>query len=506
MYQNLLIFLFLGLFAFVIVFPISPAFREVPFRDSGVFLYAGQNILDGGLPYLSVWDHKGPLIYYIDALGLALIHNSWWGTWAIEFLFIYASLITGYILLQRLFGFLPAIIGSISWLTLLCFFIEGGNFTEEYGILFQFVIFYLFYVSEQERSDERQGYLLIGITTCLVFLLKPNLIGVSFAILLYLAAKTIIDDDKRQTWGKIKYFFTGFMAGIIPLSLIFCIQGNFFEFVDQFFFYNLVYSGTNVTSKFLAFEHLFSTIAYFHLEIVILASCLFAIVFVVRAQDTGILKKFLIISLINLPIEVVLISYSGMQVAHYLMTLLPIIAIFISFFVYCITSDFSLFKNPGQNRLQVFSGKVLAIILLFGLCITPFVYSFIFTQFAGCYDRITTHKSTDTDDAAHSTIRFIRENTTKDDYVLVFGAETAINFVTQRKSPTRYAYQYPLYMEGYDTPIKDQEFLSDLAKKPPRLIILTGNGATPFEKFKTIIKNYPLVAEYGNWKIYQKPA
>ncbi len=86
----------------------------------------------------------------------------------------------------------------------------------------------------------------------------------------------------------------------------------------------------------------------------------------------------------------------------------------------------------------------------------------------------------------------------------MFGAESAINFMTQRKSPTRYVYQYPLYMQGYDDPIKDQEFLSDLAKNPPKLIIITNNRKTPFEKFSAIIENYTLVANNGDWDIYQK--
>jgi hypothetical protein len=104
----------------------------------------------------------------------------------------------------------------------------------------------------------------------------------------------------------------------------------------------------------------------------------------------------------------------------------------------------------------------------------------------------------------HSTIQFILENTTKEDFVLMFGAESAINFMTQRKSPTRYVYQYPLYMQGYDDPRKDQEFLSDLAKNPPKLIIITNNRKTPFEKFSAIIENYTLVANNGDWDIYQK--
>ena len=387
--------------------------------------------------------------------------------------------------------------------TILCFFIEGGNLTEEYGILFQFIIFYLFYQYEQEQSNYKTGYLLIGEATSLIFLLKPNLIGASLTILLYLVAITVFYKNAGQALRKIKYFVTGIIAVIVPVSLIFLIQGNFFDFIDQFFFYNIIYSSTSVFSKYLAFKHYLSAIAAFNLVFILLLAWLFAIVFAFRTHDNSIHKKFLTIAIINLPIEFILASYPAELYLHYCITLLPMISIFIGFFVYCIISNFSPLTNSERNERSTFFGKILAIVIIFGLCITPYVYLLIFTRFSDCYNIVTTNGSTKyaqydsislrfnqpniTDryggfeissltstktafiqnNATDSTIRFILKNTTKDDYVLMFGAETSINFITQRRSPTRFEYQYPLYMQGYDNPLKDQEFLSDLQKILP---------------------------------------
>ena len=43
---------------------------KAPQEDAGVFLYAAQVLLDGGLPYRDVWDHKPPLIYVLDTYKL----------------------------------------------------------------------------------------------------------------------------------------------------------------------------------------------------------------------------------------------------------------------------------------------------------------------------------------------------------------------------------------------------------------------------------------------------
>src|SRR5215470_11276925 len=78
-----LVALVIAVFAYVCL-STSPWLRPVLGRDSGVFLYAGSRILAGQVPYRDVWDHKGPLIYYIDALGLLIGHGSRWGVWLLE--------------------------------------------------------------------------------------------------------------------------------------------------------------------------------------------------------------------------------------------------------------------------------------------------------------------------------------------------------------------------------------------------------------------------------------
>lgn len=45
-------------------------------RDQGVFAYAGAVILDGGLPYADVFDTKGPAMHYTYALAMALFGRS----------------------------------------------------------------------------------------------------------------------------------------------------------------------------------------------------------------------------------------------------------------------------------------------------------------------------------------------------------------------------------------------------------------------------------------------
>ena len=104
---------FLSLVGSIIaLFPSNPINLTLPSRDSGVFLYVGWRLINGDIPYRDVWDHKPPLIYFVDALGLILSPQSLWGVWLLGFLFLFLTIFFLYKSLYDSLGTLPAIIGS----------------------------------------------------------------------------------------------------------------------------------------------------------------------------------------------------------------------------------------------------------------------------------------------------------------------------------------------------------------------------------------------------------
>ena len=115
----------------VVLLPDIPLLHPIPGRDSGVFLYAGQRLLQGVPPYESIWDHKPPAIFFIDAVGLLLGQGSLWGVWLLEIASLIFATLIGYTLLRRIFGTVPALIASVWSLITLAFLLEGGNLTED---------------------------------------------------------------------------------------------------------------------------------------------------------------------------------------------------------------------------------------------------------------------------------------------------------------------------------------------------------------------------------------
>ena len=93
--------------------------------------------------------------------------------------------------LKKVFGMLPTLFAFAVFLTLFRKFTPPGNFTEQYGLLFQFLTLYLFIRSEEQgRPDHSQIrfpllHLGIGALGAVSFLLRPDLVALWLALGIY---------------------------------------------------------------------------------------------------------------------------------------------------------------------------------------------------------------------------------------------------------------------------------------------------------------------------------
>ena len=532
----------------IIYYPISPDFRDVPQRDSGVFLYIGERILNGDLPYLSVWDHKGPLLYYINAFGLFLSSNSWWGVWIFEFFLVTCAAIVGYIAILRIFGFFPAFFSSICWLTLLFFFLQGGNLTGEYALIFIFLSLLLIYIIEiQDSKKYKLGFFLIGLLLGCIFQLKPNFVGLFTALVVYLLFN-YFKTKNYQYLLKISKLFLGYFFVFFITCGILYLQGNLFSYFDQYLVYNFIYASDNSFEQmFWNFQHFVSSLSAFNLQWIIIISYIATLFYYRYIERCKPINKILLIMIIYLPIELVFVSLPRSYI-HYYLTFLPIIALFIGFFIFVMQSSMQKimeFYSISKNTEKII--HIITLIIVAGICINPYIPLLILLQFNDCtkialnneesinqtytnpyinfeevsFNQINGGKrifelssirsnqiSPIYADVKTKTIDYIINNSDSHDYVLILGAEAGINFLSKRKSPSKYVYQYPLFKKGYGDEEMMQEFLSEIYVFNPKLIIQTDNPNTPFDNIEEILSNYSFVKRIvvgkTEWKIYER--
>jgi hypothetical protein len=68
-------------------------------------------------------------------------------------------------------------------------------------------------------------------------------------------------------------------------------------------------------------------------------------------------------------------------------------------------------------------------------------------------------------------VNFIQKNSSPNDYLLHWGTVGSLNFLSERKSPSKFFYQYALRMSGYASPEIVDSFLKDIKINKPKIIV-----------------------------------
>ena len=487
---------FLG--ALCVLLPTSPLNMQLVYRDSGVFLYTGWRILNGALPYRDIWDHKPPVIFYINAAGLALSDGSRWGVWLVELALLTLAAFLGFQLIRKVFGCLPSFFSLLLWLLTLVFVLQGGNLTTEYTLPLQFAALWLI---QHVEGSKRLAWIffLIGLTGAVAFFTKQTAVGIWIAFVLYLTFQRLLSRQGRQWVRESTLIAIGALTFSAAVLLFFGVQGAFPQLWNAAFEYNFVYSAR--TSGDLA-DRLDSILrglrpltraGLLQVGLAGYAAALALVLFRRSLLDKALPLVF--IGLLNLPVELMLIGLPGRTFPHYYMTLLPILALFMGVAVWAVVYLLSIWKISTTVQ------AALALIL---------AGSLVWFSFNDYLDQVYTYRSFTRNKPV---VDYIQQNTSPGDPVLIWGAETSINYFSQRESPTRFVYQSPLHQAGYMNEDMLDEFYEDVIQNRPRLIIDTDTNDPLYrfpistEDFEEMIAqleaNYCLVRQIDAWKIYE---
>lgn len=493
--------------ALIALFPANPSNAVTPSRDSGVFFYIGWRLLHGEIPYRDVWDHKPPLIYFTDAAGLFLTPSSMWGTWFIQIVFLAATIFLLYKTIQENFSSLAAIFGSVILSSGLLAVIRQGNVTEEYALPFQAACFWLVARGLKKGYPLRDTFL-IGLLGGIAFYYKQNTIGLWLVYGMILILNRLVIKNPVQLFLDFSVLGAGVLIISGILALYFGQHNALSDFWEQAFQYNFVYIRKGETARDMI-RLITKGLLYLKLGNVIYFTIIgwlasLALAWQHRRSWFFTLNPLIFIALIDFPIEVLMIGISGRAILHYYLTLLPAMAVLSGSVVYILFKTFT-----SLQWLRTSKSKVLFLISL--------LLVLMFSQIQQVRDYPAYIQDLSYKPYPHNeVITYISQNTNRQDMVLILGAESTVNFLSRRVSPTRYVYQYPLQLLGKRTMV--EEFFDQVIQYKPKFIIDTRGRISldeklfvPIQKRSDNVKSavqylaetYQPVMYFGDWIIYE---
>jgi len=417
----------------LVLLPNHPAGRD-PAEDSGVFFYAAQRLLEGGAPYRDIWDHKPPGVYFVDAIGIALGREI--GVWLVQLGFLIAAALIGYRALRGEFGVAAALVGSLAWLVALprLFLADAAqtSFVEFYALPLQFGALLLC----RERLT-RSRALGIGALGGAALLFKPTLIGILVAIGLV----TLLRARRAAAVPVVLIAF----GAVVPLAIVMAwaaARGVLGEMVDQAVVYNRAYAGfAPVSNRIDAVLSGLRLTLPSGLAVVAVGAWLYAIA--TRRWASTLLA----VALVAFPLEVALSTW-GRGYHYYFIPWLPSMAVLTAFAASEVRRVVpTRFARPALTTMVLLM-SVQPALLISRLALTT------------------------ADGRIRSAAAYVTANTRPQDTVLIWGSHAEVLFLADRRSPTRYVYQYAaLSTRGYATPARVEQFLLDLQRARPALIV-----------------------------------
>lgn len=292
---------------------------EVLLTDSPAYLYIGSQMNIGKVPYLDLFDHKGPLLYVINVIPF-LISNSWKFIYILEGVsIIFVSMLIFNIsskILNNSYGYLITSSFIISFLLVF----SGGNLPETYTLII-LSISYMgalnYFINEENGIKSIKQlkilFVLLGISIGAISLIKISNIAGICLLSAYLAFQ-------KRSFQLCLFAFLGFCLVCMPTLIWLYINSALQEFINQYILFNFSYI-ENVN-----FEERRINLAILLLNFSALPTIIFLAAFSLIIGIRNVfnrIDKLTVIFIVILGVDIISQTISGMQSAQYILITIP---------------------------------------------------------------------------------------------------------------------------------------------------------------------------------------
>lgn len=456
------------------------------YGDEGIYEVIGVALRQGRGLYSEIWDNKPPILYLI----YALFDGDLFSVRLASLLVGMVAVVVFFLITKKLFkNYLSIIVSNIFFVFLLATPVIEGNIAnaENFMILPTLLAFYLLFCLDSKRK--LIPTIAAGILLSFSFLTKIVAIFdfISFALILIgLKFFETISFTRKKISGEFRKLISGFEQEIIlavsfavPITLTFLyfsLKGVFSDFWQASFSQNVGYVGYG---NYFLFPMGFLILKVFLLVITIV------LVFIFRKR----LGKTGFIVFIWTAISLFDTFFSNRPYTHYLLVLLPSIALFVGF----------IFEN---KKLLLITVPLLIVIFLivdsnfnFYKRLGPYYGNFVAYLGGKDVDKYQNFFDSNTSRGYHIA-DFVKSQLNPEENIFLWGDSAQIYVLSGKLPPGRYTVMY--HITSYPNAIAETQ--AAVEKSNPRFIIQTKDNPA----IAQFLDNYELRYKVDDAVIYEK--
>ena len=429
----------------------SPFFFFLSNNDSSVFQIIGRGVLEGQVMYKDLYDHKGPIIFLINAL--AILINEQIGLFLLEIIFFWI----GTIFLDNKKSFICCSI--YLFFSFICLY--GGNYTEEYAINIMCVALYYIIKIIHQREYKKYYWMIIGTTFLLDFLIKPTYISVYVAFGIAEIIFAIKEKRFKQLLSNVPYILIGTLIVVIPLGIYFIMNNNFKDFIEACFLMNMKYSSSTLSEKTKSFIILIRVYKYVKYIVLAVICNLFVII---SKRFNKEVKLFTTLFLIA---TIILTAWAPNRYHHYLVQMAPVLTFNAIIAIFLISK---LIENKKIIN-QLPKRFIALIIFVFIIAVT-----LSFTLVRNGLNSIVNMRGAITKENLDE----VKECLNEEDEMLVIGNEPYYYIYLEKQPKFEYFFQVPIIAYKKDVAVDTYEYVKD--NQPKVIIVKLAENRNQFDR------------------------
>jgi hypothetical protein len=445
--------------------PLHPLATNQPQTDQSAFLLLGQSMHRGIMPYRDLFDHKGPLLYVINWLGL---FAGFTGVWLIELAGMLVSVFFCYKTARRFFDEAASFVGTAATFAALPSWYGTGSLCESYALPFSFVSLYClsgYFVQDYELK--RRQVFISGACMGGVLMLRANMIGLWIGLCAAIFIHSLSLKKFRLLPRYVLFFGGGLVVSIAPFMVWMAAARMLDGFYRCYIQFNFTYIEVPPIQ-------ILRVIAYaiYSYPVIPLVTAIMLYLFLIRDRLSGSQHLLNLTNIAAFGVTVYLSALSGRSYEHYFMVFLP-----------CLVVPLAWMAEAMASHLKI---KPAIALILIGIMLNRSVVTGV----------NSIRDTMNTDEIGNELASFIKSHTAPDEPILMVGNYCRLYFMSER-SPVGYYVNIPAHSSI------DASYLEEFAAQKPRVIASYAERFLPKIIGEYIKAHYTPILEYRDYVIWE---